>query len=106
MGAYPAAFADPNIAKRRIMEESSAGNSAERALGEKFVLSFLAASGFKVVLEYGNARDMEEDGGKITAAGLTWERIPEFNPKFHHADLYMDMRSAVCRAQFDLEDWI
>lgn len=88
------------------MEESTTGNSAERALGDKFVLSFLAANGFQVVLEFGNAQDMEKDGEKIEAAGLSWKRIPQFNPKFDHADLYMDMRSAVCRAQFDLEDWI
>ncbi|UCD10651.1 MAG: hypothetical protein JSU88_08130 [Nitrospinaceae bacterium] len=88
------------------MEESSSGNSAERALKDKFVLQFLAANGFQVVLEFGNALEMEECGKKIEGAGLAWSRLPEFNPKFDQADLYMDMRSPVCRAQFDLEDWI
>ena len=54
----------------------------------------------------GNIVDMAACGKKIEDAGLTWTRLPKFNPKFDQADLYMDMRSAVCRAQFDLEDWI
>ena len=34
------------------------------------------------------------------------KQLKKFNVKFDHADLMMDMRSPVCVAQFDLEDWI
>jgi len=88
------------------MEESSTGKGSAGALDEKFVVQFIAPSGFKVVLEFGNTVDMAACGKKIEDAGLTWTRLPNFNPKFDQADLYMDMRSPVCRAQFDLEDWI
>ncbi|NIQ01193.1 MAG: hypothetical protein GWM98_12950 [Nitrospinaceae bacterium] len=73
---------------------------------ERYILSFKAATGFHVVLEYGSPEAMEADRKKIEEAGLTCERIPEYNPRFDQADLFMDMRSPECVAQFDLDDWI
>ena len=37
---------------------------------------------------------------------LACERWKEYNPRFDQADLYMDMRSPECIAQFDLDDWL
>lgn len=74
--------------------------------GERFILKFLAATGFTVVLEFGGTGMLEEYIKKIEDAGLDCDRIPQFNPKFDQADLYMDLRSPVCATQFDLEDWL
>ena len=49
---------------------------------------------------------MKEYEEKIKNAGLQCETIPSFNLNFDQADLFMDMRSPECIAQFDLEDWI
>jgi len=73
---------------------------------ERFILKFLAATGFTVVLEFGGLAELEKNKTKIEDAGLRCERIPEFSVNFDEADLYMDMRSPVCASQFDLEDWI
>ena len=73
---------------------------------ERYILSFKAANGFHVVLEYRGMAELETDQKKIEDAGLTCERIPEFNPRFDQADLFMDLRSPECAAQFDLDDWV
>lgn len=73
---------------------------------ERFILSFKAATGFHVVLEYGGMAEMELNEEKIQEAGLTCERLKGYNPRFDQADLFMDMRSPECAAQFDLDDWI
>lgn len=70
------------------------------------IIKFSAATGFLVVLEFGSEEALRENEKKIEDAGLQCERIEKFNPKFDQADLFMDMRSPVCAAQFDLEDWI
>ncbi len=73
---------------------------------ERYILSFKAATGFHVVLEYGGPEEVEEVQKKIEEADLTCERWKEYNPRFDQADLYMDMRSPECIAQFDLDDWL
>ena len=73
---------------------------------ERYILGFKAATGFSVVLEYGGLREMEAVKKKIEDAGLTCERLKDYNPRFDEADLFMDMRSPECIAQFDLDDWI
>ena len=72
----------------------------------RYILSFKAATGFHVVLEYGGLEELEQVEKKIEEADLTSDRWKEYNPRFDQADLYMDMRSPECIAQFDLEDWI
>ena len=69
---------------------------------KRYILSFKAATGFHVVLEYGGLEELEAIHKKIEDAGLTCERWKEYNPRFDQADLYMDMRSPECIAQFDL----
>jgi len=73
---------------------------------KRFLLQFNAATGFKVVLEFGGEDSLNKNIDRIKEAGLTWERLPDFNLNFDHADLFMDMRSPECIAQFDLEDWL
>ena len=72
----------------------------------KYILKFQAATGFVVVLEYGNLEGLEANQKKIEEAGLTCERLKDYNLNFDQSDLYMDMRSPECIAQFDLDDWI
>jgi hypothetical protein len=87
------------------MEESqSEKNSADS--NERFILKFKAATGFIVVLEFSGLEKLEANKGKIETAGLQCERLADFNFNFDQADLFMDMRSPECIAQFDLEDWI
>lgn len=87
------------------MEESkSENNSADN--NERFILKFKAATGFIVVLEFSGMERLEEYKEKIETAGLECERLAEFHLNFDQADLFMDMRSPECIAQFDLEDWI
>ncbi len=73
---------------------------------ERYIISFKAATGFHVVLEYGGSEELEAVQKKIEDAGLTCERLKEYNFRFDQADLFMDMRSPECIAQFDLDDWI
>jgi len=73
---------------------------------ERYILQFKAATGFTVVLEYSNLKTMEENRNKIESAGLECERLKKFSVNFDQADLFMDMRSPECIAQFDLDDWI
>ncbi len=75
--------------------------SADRKL-----IKFGASTGFTVVLEFGNDAEMTEYRSKIENADLQCENIDNFNLLFDEADLFMDMRSPECRAQFDIEDWI
>ena len=73
---------------------------------DRKLIRFSATTGFSVVLEFGNIEEMKEYEEKIKNAGLQYKTIPDFNLNFDQADLFMDMRSPECRAQFDLEDWI
>jgi len=73
---------------------------------ERYIIQFKAATGFTVVLEYSKLETMKENQNKIESAGLECERLEKFNVKFDQADLFMDMRSPECSAQFDLDDWI
>jgi|TARA_B100000809_G_scaffold193370_2_gene192312 hypothetical protein len=73
---------------------------------DRKLIKFSAATGFSVVLEFGTIEKMKEYEEKIKNAGLQCETIPSFNLNFDQADLFMDMRSPECIAQFDLEDWI
>ncbi len=73
---------------------------------DRKIIQFGAATGFKVVLEFGNEAEMTEYRNKIENAGLKCEIIASFNLNFDEADLFMDMRSPECRAQFDIDDWI
>ena len=88
------------------MEERSSEHLIENMDRERFILKFKAATGFIVVLEYPGPKKMTADRKKIEDAGLTCERIPQWNAKFDTADLYMDLRSPVCATQFELDDWI
>lgn len=73
---------------------------------ERYLLQFDAATGFKVVLEFGGEDSLNKSRERIEGAGLAWKRLSDFNMNFDHADLFMDMRSPVCASQFDLEDWL
>ena len=73
---------------------------------DRKLIKFSAATGFSVVLEFGTIEKKKEYEEKIKNAGLQCETIPSFNLNFDQADLFMDMRSPECIAQFDLEDWI
>ena len=73
---------------------------------DRKLIRFSATTGFSVVLEFGNIEEMKKYEEKIKNAGLQCETIPSFNLNFDQADLFMDMRSPECIAQFDLEDWI
>ena len=73
---------------------------------DRRLIRFSATTGFSVVLEFGNIEEMKEYEEKIKNSGLQCKTISDFNLNFDQADLFMDMRSPECRAQFDLEDWI
>ena len=73
---------------------------------DRRLIRFSATTGFSVVLEFGNIEEMKEYEEKIKNAGLQCKTISDFNLNFDQADLFMDMRSPECSAQFDLEDWI
>ena len=73
---------------------------------ERLIIQFGAATGFTVVLEFRSLDTLEEHEHRILDAGLDCKRIPQFNPQFDQADLYMDLRSPECQVQFDLDDWI
>ena len=68
------------------------------------LIKFGASTGFTVVLEFGNDTEMVEYRNKIENAGLQCETIADFNLNFDEADLFMDMQSPECRAQFDIEE--
>ncbi len=69
-------------------------------------MQFKAATGFKVVLEFGGEDELNNNIERVKEAGLTWEMLSDFNLNFDQADLFMDMRSPECIEQFDLEDWL
>ena len=73
---------------------------------DRKLIRFSATTGFSVVLEFGNIEEMKEYEEKIKNSGLQCETIQNFSLNFDQADLFMDLRSPECRAQFDLEDWI
>ena len=73
---------------------------------KRFLLQFDAATGFKVVLEFGGEDSLHKNIERVKEAGLEWKRLPDFNLNFDHADLFMDMRSPECIEQFDLDDWL
>ena len=73
---------------------------------KRYLLQFKAATGFKVVLEFGGEEELSQNIERVKEAELIWERLPGFNLNFDQADLFMDMRSPECIAQFDLEDWL
>ena len=73
---------------------------------KRYLLQFKAATGFKVVLEFGGEEELNKNIERVKEAELTWERLPNFNLNFDQADLFMDMRSPECTEQFDLEDWL
>jgi len=74
--------------------------------GKRYILQFKAATGFKVVLEFGSEETLNQNIERVKEADLTWERLSDFNLNFDQADLFMDMRSPECIEQFDLEDWL
>jgi hypothetical protein len=73
---------------------------------ERKLIKFGAATGFTVVLEFGNDEELTEYRNKIENADLKCEILADFNLNFDQADLFMDMRSMECRAQFDIDDWV
>ena len=73
---------------------------------KRYLLQFKAATGFKVVLEFGGEEELNQNIERVKKAELRWERLPSFNLNFDQADLFMDMRSQECIEQFDLEDWL
>lgn len=72
----------------------------------RFLIQFKAATGFTVVLEYGSEEALAAVEKKITDAGLSCERLADYHVNFSQSDLFMDMRSPECIAQFDLDDWL
>ena len=73
---------------------------------KRYLLQFKAATGFKVVLEFGGEEELNQNIERVKEAELAWERLSSFNFNFDQADLFMDMRSSECVEQFDLEDWL
>jgi len=73
---------------------------------KRYLLQFKAATGFKVVLEFGGEEELNQNIERVKEADLTWEKLLDFNLNFDQADLFMDMRSSECVEQFDLEDWL
>ena len=73
---------------------------------KRYLLQFKAATGFKVVLEFGGEDILNQNIKRVKEADLTWERLSDFNLNFDQADLFMDMRSPECIAQFNLDDWL
>ena len=73
---------------------------------KRYLLQFKAATGFKVVLEFGGEKELNQNIKKVKDADLAWEKLSDFNLNFDQADLFMDMRSPECIEQFDLEDWL
>ena len=73
---------------------------------KRYILQFKAATGFKVVLEFGSKETLNQNIERVKEADLSWERLSDFNLNFDQADLFMDMRSPECIEQFDLEDWL
>jgi hypothetical protein len=73
---------------------------------KRYLLQFKAATGFKVVLEFGGEEELNQNIERVKEANLTWEKLLDFNLNFDQADLFMDMRSSECIEQFDLEDWL
>ena len=49
---------------------------------ERKIIKFKAATGFTVVLEFGNDEEMNKYQNKIKGAGLHCETIPSFNINF------------------------
>jgi hypothetical protein len=74
--------------------------------GEKRYLLKFTAGAFVLVLEYSSEERLEGDRVRVDEAGLEYEILEKFDVKFDHADLFMDLRSPICIAQFDLEDWL
>ena len=66
----------------------------------------LKSEGRVPLREFGNNEEMNKYQNKIKGAELKCETIPTFNINFDQADLFMDMRSPECKAQFDIDDWI
>ena len=73
---------------------------------KRYLLQFKAATGFKVVLEFGGEDELNQNIERVKEADLSWEKLLDFNLNFDQADLFMDMRSSECVEQFDLEDWL
>ena len=73
---------------------------------KRYLLQFKAATGFKVVLEFGGEEELNQNIERVKEADLTWEKLLDFNLNFDQAVLFMDMRSSECIEQFDLEDWL
>ena len=73
---------------------------------KRYLLQFKAATGFKVVLEFGGEDELNQNIERVKGADLSWEKLLDFNLNFDQADLFMDMRSSECIEQFDLEDWL
>jgi hypothetical protein len=42
---------------------------------KRYLLQFLAATGFKVVLEFGGEKSLSENIERVKEAGLAWERL-------------------------------
>ncbi len=87
------------------MEEHSSDERIVNSSDERFILKFIAGA-FVLVLEYSSAERLEGDRARVEDAGLEYEILEKFHVKFDKADLFMDLRSPVCIAQFDLEDWL
>ena len=87
------------------MEEAQ-GNRREEGNKERFILEFKASASLKLVLEFPDIEELKQYQARIEGEGLKCIRLQKFNPQFDQADFFMDLRSPVCRAQFDLEDFL
>lgn len=87
------------------MEESKT-DGRPGDLEKHFILQFVSHTGLTLVLEFPKEEEMESYKSKIEDAGMKCVRLPKFNVQFDQADFFMDLRSSMCRAQFDLEDWL
>ena len=53
---------------------------------KRYLLQFKAATGFKVVLEFGGEEELNQNIERVKEADLTWERLSGFNLNFDQAD--------------------
>ena len=51
---------------------------------KRYLLQFKAATGFKVVLEFGGEEELNQNIERVKEADLTWERLSSFNFNFFH----------------------
>ena len=72
----------------------------------RYILEFNATRAFKIVLEFPNPEELREYEERIADAGRESKRLYKWSTQFETADLFMDLQSPICRAQFDLDEYL